>query len=176
MQDSKDRHVFLIVILLLLSSFVAGQLYSSGVTSAVTSAAVSRQGEVWDFEQAETTSEYWEVIKFSIGDDMFMFIMSFIGVFAVLSIAGATLTGSEGTFGSDTTTKGAMAVFAAAGAFITSYMYSELIVNYLSILIPIILIVTTARYLKGSGGGGAGWTLVTSGIALIAIGAFLVFG
>jgi hypothetical protein len=165
MQSRRERTVFLFTMLLMLGAFLAGQLFVGDITGAAT-------GEAWDFESASTASDYFNVTKESLGEDMINFIISFIMTFAVMYYAsGMAFGASAGSFGAGSG-NAAVSIFALAGSLMGSWYYSEFIVRYLAFFLAIMFATTLGGYiLKLKDGDRNAWhTLFASGVGFTILG------
>jgi hypothetical protein len=163
MQSRKERTVFLFTMLLMLGAFLAGQLYSGDITGAAT-------GDAWDFENANEASDYFNVVKDSLGEDIIDFIISFIMTFAIMYYAAGKAFGGGGGYG-DSSGNAAMSIFALAASLLASWYYSSFIIGYLSFFLAVMLGVTLVQYISGLKENKTGYhKLAVYGLGFVAIG------
>ena len=174
-----DRRVFLAVVFVLMISFV-GSVFDSNITGLATAE------DAWDFDNANTVSEYIDVIWLSLGDEVMDFAIAFGVIFATMSMGlGMAFSKSSDSYGSGSQDKNSMTVFAVFGGIAGAYYvnvnnipFASFIGEYGILISILILALTIGKIIlavKSDEGKNIGATLIASGAAFMLIGIALIY-
>jgi hypothetical protein len=181
MKPQIERVLLVVTFILILSSFALGKM-----PAGITGMAVADDQLAWDFAESGTLSEYIDIVWFSVGEGTMDMIVTFIVVYAVISLALA-LVGDFGASsyggGEKETVKAAMQVLAVGMAIsatyyvsVNNFKFTVFLAKYslfFTFIIMAFLIGKTLIAFKN--GKSLGWTLATGGLGLIIMGGAVVY-